>query len=75
MIINGYSNVAITQVQQNKNNTVPTKASETKELTKPEIISSKDLTPEQKLEMLGIKKMSIDDMAEGIANKLIEGDI
>ena len=42
------------------------------ELTKVEIIASKDLTPEQKMEKLGIKKMSVEEMATGIADQLLD---
>jgi len=40
-------------------------------MSKEDIISSKDLSPEQKLDMLGIKKMSSDELAKKLADELI----
>jgi len=40
-------------------------------ISKEEIINSKDLTPEQKLDMLGIKKMSSRELAQKLADELI----
>ena len=54
----------------------PTKTSkvELSKMTRAEIISSKDLTPEQKLEKLGIKAMTIDELATNLATKFIDGE-
>ena len=46
----------------------------TKELSREEIISSKDLTPEQKMERLGINKMTSQEIAEGLAEKMVNGE-
>ena len=48
---------------------------EVKELTTAEIIKSKDLTPEQKLEKLGIKPMTAEELATNLATKFLDGDI
>lgn len=45
------------------------------ELTRAEIISSKDLTPEQKMEKLGIKPMTTTEMATELADKIIDGEV
>lgn len=45
------------------------------ELSRADIISSKNLTPEQKLEMLGIQKMTPKEMAEGLVKKIEDGEI
>lgn len=42
-----------------------------KELSREEIIQSKDFTPEQKLEMLGIQKKSTEDLAKDLAGVLL----
>ena len=71
--INPYTNVAI----QPTKNVTPTsrveKTEPTEKLSKADIISSKDLSPTQKMEMLGIKPMSIDELAEGLTNQIING--
>jgi hypothetical protein len=45
------------------------------ELSREEIISSKDLTPEQKMEKLGIKPMTTTEMANTLVNKIIDGEV
>ena len=68
--INPYTNNTFTP----QNNTTYNKQ-ERVELTRSEIISSKDLTPEQKLEKLGIKPMSVDEMATELADKIMDGEV
>lgn len=62
-----------TPIQQN---TKPLTEKSTKvELTRSELISSKDLTPEQIIDKLGIKPMSVDEMANVLTNKILDGEV
>ena len=63
-----------TQINQT-NKQVKTEKAEKVELTRSEIISSKDLTPEQKLEKLGIKPMTVNEMASGLTDKIMDGEV
>ncbi len=66
-----------TQININPNNNTTYKTppkTEVTELSRSEIISSKDLTPEQKMEKLGIKPMTASEMAESLADKIIDGE-
>lgn len=48
---------------------------ETDKLSREDIITSKDLSPEQKLEKLGIKPMNLNELATGLIDKLLDGEI
>jgi len=65
----------VATIQQDQIKPQPQSKTEAKELTRSEIISSKDLTPEQKMEKLGIKPMSTTEMANALANKIIDGEV
>lgn len=71
--INKYSAVAQT-FQTSSVTTKRDEKSEKIELSREEIISSKDLSPQQKLDMLGIKPMSTSDLAESLTNRLFGDD-
>ena len=64
-----------TQINQTNKQQVKTEKAEKVELTRSEIISSKDLTPEQKLEKLGIKPMTVNEMASGLTDKIMDGEV
>jgi hypothetical protein len=72
--INPYSNVAI----QPTKSTAPTqrveKTEPTEKLSREDIISSKDLTPTQKMDMLGIKPMSVNELSEALAKKFLDDE-
>lgn len=70
--INPYTQSIVTP---NNNTTYNGKDKETVELTRSEVINSKDLTTEQKLEKLGIKPMTAEEMANGLADKIIDGEV
>jgi len=66
--INPYTQI---QALQPKDNVRVREPESVKELSRAEIISSKDLSPDQKLEMLGIKKMNPDELASNLADELL----
>ncbi len=69
------TNPSITnQMIDNTNKVQKTKTAEV-ELTRGEIMSSKDLTVEQKLDKLGIKPMTVEEMATGLVDKIIDGEV
>ena len=68
MKVNPYTSVNYIKPTTKNNNIQKT---EKADLSRDEIISSKDLSPEQKMEMLGIKPMSIDELAEGLTTKIL----
>lgn len=70
--INPYSNVEniqpTTKSQRSEKLEVPT-------MTRSEIISSKELSPEQKMEKLGIKPWTTGELAKKLADSIVDGDL
>ena len=71
--INPYSNVAI----QTPKTTQATKVEKTEapSMSRAEIISSKDLSPEEKMDKLGIKPWTANELSENLAQAIIDGEV
>ncbi len=73
--INPYSNVDHTHPSKRAGNQNKVEKPTEVQLTRAEIISSKDLSPEEKMDKLGIKPWTATELSENLAQAIIDGEV
>lgn len=69
--INPYNNIQTPSYNVVEKRTNVLEVQKPKELSRDDIISSKELSMDDKLRMLGIEKMSTEELANNLANNLL----
>ncbi len=73
--INPYSNVDHTHPSNRAGNQNKVEKPEAPSMSRAEIISSKDLSPEEKMDKLGIKPWTANELSENLAQAIIDGEV